>query len=100
MLFDKALALSSPLVGAITSHIWAFTSLAFLVTTLSYVFYQRFFSPLAKIDGPFWASISPFWRLIQFRKGTFHETILALHQKYGPLGALQHGSGTGLSEGE
>lgn len=50
-----------------------------------YVVYQRFFSPLAKINGPFLASLSTLWKLHMFRKGDFHETICALHDQYGPI---------------
>ncbi|OAA63408.1 Cytochrome P450 [Niveomyces insectorum RCEF 264] len=57
-----------------------------IVSMLSvYVVYQRFFSPLAKVKGPFLASLTPFWKLQKFNQGNFHETILALHQKYGPV---------------
>ncbi|OAP56096.1 hypothetical protein AYL99_09275 [Fonsecaea erecta] len=51
----------------------------------SFIVYQRWFSPLAKINGPFWASLSPLWKLLAFNNGNFHETILALHEKYGPI---------------
>ena len=52
---------------------------------LIHVVYQRFFSPLARFPGPFWASLTPFWKLISFKGGDFHETILALHHRYGPI---------------
>lgn len=52
---------------------------------LLYVLYQRFFSPLAKVKGPFWASLSPAWKLLQFTKGNFHEKIAELHDEYGPI---------------
>jgi hypothetical protein len=52
---------------------------------LLYVIYQRFFSPLAKVNGPFWASLSPAWKLLQLTKGNFHETIVELHEEYGPI---------------
>lgn len=52
---------------------------------LLYVLYQRLFSPLAKVKGPFWASLSPAWKLLQFTKGDFHEKIVQLHEEYGPI---------------
>jgi hypothetical protein len=56
---------------------------AFLVVILGYAVYQVAISPLAKIPGPFWASLTPFWKLYAFSQGDFHERILALHGKYG-----------------
>jgi hypothetical protein len=55
------------------------------VAFLTYVIYQQAVSPLAKIPGPFWASLTPLWKLHAFSKGDFHERIVALHEKYGKL---------------
>lgn len=66
-------------------HILVVSLVATSVSLLGYVLYQRCFSPLAKVDGPFWASISPLWKLHSFSKGNFHATIFDLHQKYGPI---------------
>ncbi|KAF2099235.1 cytochrome P450 [Rhizodiscina lignyota] len=52
---------------------------------LAYLIYQRTFAPLSKVPGPFWASLSPVWKLYYISKGTFHERILELHRKYGPI---------------
>lgn len=54
-------------------------------TSTAYVLYQRAFSPLADYPGPYWASLSPLWKLYMFRKGNFHETILELHLRYGSI---------------
>lgn len=62
-------------VSVVTASVWL----------LGYVLYQRFFSPLAKVNGPFWASLSSLWKLHSFSKGNFHETIVALHERYGPI---------------
>lgn len=59
----------------------AASSLFFFIS--AYVVYQRCLSPLSKFPGPFWASLSPLWKLIVFRNGDFHLTILKLHEKYG-----------------
>jgi len=52
---------------------------------LLYVLYQRVFSPLAKVNGPFWASLSPAWKLLKLVNGNYHETIVELHEVYGPI---------------
>jgi benzoate 4-monooxygenase len=52
---------------------------------LVYILYQRFFSPLAKVNGPFWASLSSGWKLLKMAEGDFHETIAKLHEEYGPI---------------
>ncbi|KAG0644582.1 cytochrome P450 [Tuber brumale] len=55
---------------------------AFLVW---YVVYQRYFHPLRKFPGPFFASLTIFWRLSNIL--TFRQSINdhALHKKYGPV---------------
>lgn len=85
-MFDsKASMASIRLVEVAAHHILVVSLVATPVWLLGYVLYQRFFSPLAKVDGPFWASLTSIWKLHSFSKGDFHETIVALHQKYGPI---------------
>jgi hypothetical protein len=48
-----------------------------------YVVYQRYFSPLSGIPGPFLASITPLWRLYRVLQGDWHMDIVKLHEKYG-----------------
>ncbi|PVH72212.1 cytochrome P450 [Cadophora sp. DSE1049] len=46
--------------------------------------YQRYFSPLRHIPGPWWAGSSFFYcRLLS--NGTFNETLRKLHEKYGDV---------------
>src|SRR5262249_52487687 len=73
------------LVDDAANHILVASFITTCVPILVYILYQRLFSPLAKVDGPFWASLSPLWKLYNVNKGTFHETIIALHQKYGSI---------------
>lgn len=61
----------------------AVLSLGFVVLSISYMVYQRFLSPLRKIPGPFWASITPRWRIRRVIKGDWHAEIMRLHGKYG-----------------
>lgn len=67
-----------------TMSLTSFVILIFLGITF-YVVYQRALSPLAKIPGPFWAASTSLWKLLSFSKGNYHETILALHDKYGKV---------------
>lgn len=60
-------------------------SATLIISVIVYVAYQRNSSPLAKIPGPFWASTTPLWKLVAFSQGKFHERILALHERYGPI---------------
>jgi hypothetical protein len=64
---------------------WTLSLVLFLFAILGYIVYQRTISPLSKIRGPFWASLTPLWKLFAFNNGNFHETILALHDKYGRI---------------
>lgn len=73
------------LLQSVSQHALAVSLLAASLSLLGYIIYQRLLSPLAKIPGPFWASLSPLWKLRSFARGDFHETIVALHQKYGPV---------------
>ena len=50
-----------------------------------YVVYQRFFSPLAGIPGPFSASLSRWWLVKKTRGGQMHRDMIMLHDHYGPL---------------
>ncbi|KAJ9499212.1 hypothetical protein H2202_005369 [Exophiala xenobiotica] len=72
-------------VGAAVPPALAFCLTGIVTFGLIYVVYQRFFSPLATVPGPFWASLTPFWKLTSFKRGDFHETILTLHRRYGPI---------------
>lgn len=64
-------------------HALALSFGSIFVIFFTYVIYQRAISPLAKIPGPFWASLTPFWKLHAFSKGDFHEKMVALHEQYG-----------------
>jgi cytochrome P450 len=45
--------------------------------------YRIFFHPLAKIPGPFLAKITGHWRNKRIWRGTWHDDILELHERYG-----------------
>ncbi|OQU98532.1 hypothetical protein CLAIMM_04305 [Cladophialophora immunda] len=52
---------------------------------LGYIVYQRYFSPLSKVPGPFLASFTDVWWLCIVLKRQQHLDSLKLHEKYGPL---------------
>lgn len=52
---------------------------------LTYVIYQRFFSPLAPIPGPFLASITNLWLGYAYWRQDWHKYAIRLHEKYGPI---------------
>ena len=52
---------------------------------LEYVFYQRFFAPLAGVPGPFWASLGKGWLIVRAKKGDLHRELIRLHELHGPL---------------
>jgi Cytochrome P450 len=60
--------------------------LAFVPLALvAYVVSIRFRRGLRGIPGPFWASISPFDRIVSCAKGHQYDTHLKDHAKYGPV---------------
>jgi hypothetical protein len=56
-----------------------------LTLLLSYILYQRLFSPLARIPGPFLASLTNWWYVRATRTEAWHRIVVSLHEKYGPL---------------
>ncbi len=65
----------------------AVTFIAYVTLVLAgvYVAYQRYFSHLASIPGPFSASLSRYWLVKHTRRGDMHREMLRMHGAYGPL---------------
>lgn len=59
--------------------------LGVFASALFYIVYQRFFSPLASIPGPFWASLTRLWIAKHSWDGDMNTTMIDLHKKYGSL---------------
>lgn len=71
---------SSILLQALTpAHILGFLTFVIAVRCIA----NYFKLGLRKIPGPFLASITPLWRLIDVRRGHHHETLIKLHHEYG-----------------
>lgn len=62
----------------------ALTALVTL-STLGYVVYQLYLSPLSRFPGPFLAKLTDFWRAHLVLYGMQHETLMELHRKHGPV---------------
>ncbi|KIW94195.1 uncharacterized protein Z519_05511 [Cladophialophora bantiana CBS 173.52] len=56
-----------------------------VLALLIYIFYQRYFSPLSKVPGPFLASFTNLWWLSTVLKEEQHLDCLRLHRGYGPF---------------
>jgi hypothetical protein len=84
-MLGKAESVAVQVVDLVRQLPWVVPVAVVSIYIFSFAVYQRWFSPLAKVNGPFWASLSPFWKLLSFNNGNFHETILALHERYGPI---------------
>jgi len=57
----------------------------FATGTLIYSFLQYAFDPLRSIPGPFLARFSRLWYFLEIYKGSFEETNIELHRRYGPI---------------
>ncbi len=55
------------------------------VLGVSYFIYLRYFHPLARIPGPFLASITRLWLVAKAQTWQRHWIEIALHKKYGPI---------------
>ena len=75
---------------AIPSSLLALPALPLLlaclvVLSLAYIVYQRRFSSLAGIPGPFWASLSRLWMTKHSWDGDMNRTMIDLHRELGTL---------------
>lgn len=58
---------------------------AAIVISAVHVIYRRFFHPLAKFPGPFWASVTDVWNVREWISGQQPYRLTALHGRYGPI---------------
>jgi cytochrome P450 len=52
---------------------------------LHQIIYYRYFHPLSKFPGPFWASVTRLWIAYHNLKGDEYQVVYELHKKYGPV---------------
>ncbi|KAF2970786.1 hypothetical protein GQX73_g2847 [Xylaria multiplex] len=64
-----------------------FASIAILVVAywVGWIIYARNFHPLSKVPGPWLASVSRVWYMVQIATGETEKTTRRLHEKYGPV---------------
>ena len=65
--------------------LWVSAPTLILTYLAGWIFYARTLHPLAKIPGPFWASVTRGWTVWRTYRGDMDHTQRALHQKYGYL---------------
>lgn len=53
--------------------------------TVLWIVYAVTLHPLAKVPGPFWASVTRLWYMFKVHQGHFDQVQRALHKKYGPV---------------
>lgn len=56
---------------------------SFLAYATVWIVYTRWFHPLARFPGPFWASVSRVWTVLHVLPGDAEKTQRKLHEKYG-----------------
>lgn len=60
-------------------------SAAVILTSLGYVAYQQYFHPLSIFPGPFLASLTDLWQVLQFLAGQQPYNLTELHEKHGSI---------------
>ncbi|KAL4901491.1 hypothetical protein BDW74DRAFT_187701 [Aspergillus multicolor] len=73
------------LIEALKPSLGQTASIFFAVYWTVWVIYTRWFHPLAKFPGPFWASISRIWIVLHVLSGKAEKRQMRLHEKYGPI---------------
>ncbi|EOA88692.1 uncharacterized protein SETTUDRAFT_106678 [Exserohilum turcica Et28A] len=56
-----------------------------LACCIVWIVYARYLHPLAKYPGPFFASITRLWLIVDVARGGCEKTQRQLHEKYGPI---------------
>lgn len=74
---------SYPPFLAILASPTARIGLVTVLALLGLICYRILFHPLAKIPGPFLAKFTDHWRNIRVWRGTWHDDILQIHERYG-----------------
>ena len=67
----------------VTTRLSLAVVLYFILKFLYQIVYYRFFHPLSKFPGPFWASVTRLYITYYNLKETEYTLVLDLHKKYG-----------------
>jgi len=71
---DKLWSCYGPLVMVFLAIYWMLQAL-----------HDRLFHSLSNVPGPKLASISEIWRNIRYFRGSWHDDVVSLHEKYGKV---------------
>jgi hypothetical protein len=86
--------LPGPVVDALhlssSSLILVTTMVVGVCAVLGIIIYRLVFHPLAGIPGPFLARCSTVWQNYHYLRGSWHDDIRILHEKYGPVVRISH----------
>ena len=78
-------------VVVLPCDLYAVFLLSLLVYVVAWVIYTRYFHPLAKYPGPFFASVSRLWLVAQVKNANLDKTQRRLHEKYGTAPSVSTG---------
>ncbi|TPX07530.1 uncharacterized protein E0L32_002133 [Thyridium curvatum] len=84
-IFFKMISALTQATAALPCPLYVVFLLSLVLYFAAWVIYTRYFHPLAKYPGPFLASISRLWLVIQITKANIDKTQRKLHEKYGPF---------------
>lgn len=68
-----------------SAYSWGHLALAFVAVVVIRAFFRRYWAPIKDIPGPFLASFSNLWLVLQILKGHTEAEIIDLHKKHGEL---------------
>ena len=70
-------------VRTLSSTLTAHPLLALFYVAVVYIVYVRYFTPLRKIPGPFFGSLTRLWKVTTILTARQEVKIMELHRKYG-----------------
>ncbi|KAJ5552488.1 hypothetical protein N7494_001866 [Penicillium frequentans] len=66
-----------------SAYSWGHLALAFVAVAVARAFFRRYWAPIKDIPGPFLASFSNLWLVLQILKGHTEAETIKLHKKHG-----------------
>ena len=78
--------LPQPFIPSLFKSLYVYYfALAFVAYLGCWGVYTTFFHPLRGIPGPYAAKFTELWRTRRYALGNWHDNILEIHRKYGPV---------------